>query len=390
MGNKIKVSLASFLAFFIISSILSPLGVVTGALVDEFGISLTYATALFSYVTTGLLVGSFLILFLNPILGVKKVVLIAGFILILALMSLGFISSAFWLPIVFFVMGLACGCLLSNAAITLTSTYSERRRPSALLATDSFYSAAGFIVTPIAGIVVAQGMHWSIIYSMAAAASLLMVLIVLFSHYPSEVNVGDDAPVVSDKTKWPLGTYFIGIAIAIYLTCFVFIYSWGPAYAEQSFEATEAQSGFIVSRFFLGLLLGQILTFVLSFRVKVSWVIFVTATAATLISTGIWASDTIASMGLSMLLLGFSMGGLLKPLLAFGTLFLAKPTSRLVGFYMLCMAVGSAISPALSAFVVEMTSIKIVLTLVTVGFGLTTALIYISLFLMNKNSRQPS
>ena len=354
----------------------------SGAISDHYGVSLTAATALFSYLTTGVLIGSLLSIVANPALGSKTVILISGAVLAATIVALRLVDQAGFLPIAFVVIGTSCGLMLASAAIVLTAIYSERHRPSALLATDSSYSFAGFVATPLAGIVVAQSMHWTYAYGFALAVTLTIMGIGVFVKYPEELKADEDAPAA--QTRWPLSVYLVGGAMVVYLICFIFVYSWTPAHAAAAFGVAADEAGDIVSRYFLGLLLGQIIAFFIALKIDVRLLIAISGAGATLVSSGIWLSDSASQLGLALLAYGFIAGGLLKPLIAYGTQVLPHPTSRLVGFYMLCMAIGSSISPALGAYIVEMSDIETVLQFITVGLVLTVALIYSSFYLSRR------
>lgn len=379
--DLILATLTSFLSYFVMSAIISPLGIVSGLLAEHFSIEVTTATAMFSYLTTGVLIGSFLSIFVNPRFGSKPAILVSCGVLILALLSLRFASHASALAPSFLAIGASCGLLLASAAIVLTALYSERRRPSALLATDSFYSLAGYSIAPFAGWTIAQSMHWATVYSVALIVTALIVVLAAVTKYPSEEKADTSSSIPIDTAKaWPLSVYLIGAALLIYLVIFVFIYSWVPAYAVEQFGLTFADAGRLVGQFFLGLFVGQLVIFFLALKVDVRILIAALSIIAGSVTLLVWTAGSASTLEAALFALGATTGGLLKPLIAYGTQVHITPSARLVGFFMFSTAVGSSISPALGAYIVEQSSIKTVLMAVSFGYASIIMLILAAIF----------
>lgn len=380
--HSVLATLTSFLSYFVMSAIISPLGLVSGALASRYDISLTAATALFSYLTTGVLIGSFLSIFANPRFGSRTVILGASGVLFFTILAMRAVDLATFLPIAFLIIGSACGLLLAAAAIVLTAVYREPHRPSALLATDSFYSFAGFATTPLAGWVIAQSMHWTFAYAVAALVALAIAGIAYFTKYPPEMTAPKSAE--GNTERWPPAVFFVGAALFVYLVSFVFVYSWAPAYAASEFGVAAGAAGGLVSRFFLGLFFGQLVMFFLALRVDVRLLLGVVGAGAVLATIGLWTSASAGQFGMSLMALGLVAGGILKPLIAYGAQAAQRPTSRLIGFYMFSTALGSSIAPALGAFIVEQSNIKTVLMATTAGLALTYAFIVASMIVSRR------
>ena len=62
MMNKIRLTLISFLAYLIMSGMLSPIGIILGPMADHSEQPITVISAQFSWLTMGILVGSVLAL----------------------------------------------------------------------------------------------------------------------------------------------------------------------------------------------------------------------------------------------------------------------------------------------------------------------------------------
>ena len=58
MSNTQRITLASFLAYFVMSGMLAPIGIVSAPLAAHFGLPVTTVTAGFGWLTVGILVGA--------------------------------------------------------------------------------------------------------------------------------------------------------------------------------------------------------------------------------------------------------------------------------------------------------------------------------------------
>jgi len=352
-ANQIRITLSSFLAYFVMSSVITPLGIVTQPIADHYGIALTTATAMFSYLTTGILAGTFLAMFIYSVLSLRAVTLLAGTVLISSMLSAWLIDLYVLLPAWLALIGATSGLLLSAAIVVLTHTYSERTRAPALLVTDSFYSGAGIISGWTSGLLVERGFHWGSTYALAIAATMVLVIIALVSRYPSGREERPDDGAEMLQGRWPPGVFVVAAALFVYILSFVFIYSWVPNYAAEAMQASSEQGGTLVSRFFLGLFVGQVAMFALVFKIDIRWLICGTAGLAALASCGLWLARDYAGLLLWMFVLGLLSGGLLKTLITFGTMMVANPSPRLVSFFIFSPAFGTSLGPAVSALIVE-------------------------------------
>ncbi|MEL6686884.1 MAG: MFS transporter TsgA [Pseudomonadota bacterium] len=377
-ANKVRITLTSFLAFALMSAVISQLGVVSAAMAEQFDVDVTHTVAMFSYLTTGVLVGSFTAMFIFDPLGIKKSIIISACSILICLAVLWFVQTLTAIPIFLFIIGVGSGVLISAATVIITWTYAETIRPQMLLITDSFYSSAGFISGILAGYLIGQGSNWATTYSLAVGIVVLLLILASLSAYPSGVYEPEDNQEQAADIgymNWPLALYVTGAALLVYLITVVITYSWVPHYLSANFNSSPEQVGGILGRFFLGMFLGQIMTFFLAFLGRLRVLMTVLLVLATLTSSLIWLSDDVNQIGWALLLLGFFTGGCLKVLISFGTMSTGNPTARMVSFLILCTAIGSSIAPALSSYIVSQTSEFAVVVMITGGYVLTLILL---------------
>lgn len=374
--DRARVTVTSFLAYFIMSAVITPLGVVSQPMAAHFGVDITVTTAFFSYLTTGVLIGASASMFVYSVLSIRQLNVYAGTTLALALTGIWLVDRLWWLPAFFFLSGVCCGLLLAAAVIVLTRSYSEAWRARALLVTDSFYSGAGVVAGYLAGHLIDEGLHWGTSYGMSIIVAIVFVLIAAASRYPAaDTEPPDSAPADDVRSRWPSGVFVVAAALLIYIVSFIFVYSWVPAYAAEQFNGTPADGGNLVSRFFLGLFLGQLASFGISFKVSSQLLVAVLLVSATLASTALWSAPSLPGLGIGMFMLGLFSGGVLKTLLAYGTILVEFPSTKMVSFLVVSTAIGSSLGPAMSAFVVHVWDVDGALKAVTVGYAATTLLV---------------
>jgi TsgA-like MFS transporter len=202
-----------------------------------------------------------------------------------------------------------------------------------------------------------------------------MILIALTSEYPSGKSRPRQLSDATSRGRWPPGVYVVAAALLVYLTSFVFIYSWIPNHAAEAMQSSPEQGGALVSRFFLGLFVGQVGMFLLVFKFSIRWLIGATACLAAVASSGLWLAESYDTLALCMFGLGALSGGLLKTLMSYGTMMMSHPSSRLVSFFVFSTAFGTSLAPAVSALIVDQWGIRAVLISVSIGYATMAALV---------------
>ena len=376
--EKYKTTFTSFLAYFVMSAVISPIGVVSKPMAEYYDISVTAATASFTFLTTGFLAGSVIAMFVFD-LAKLRTILIWCFAIVTAGSAAMYLMDNFaLLSLWLFVVGLVCGINLAAAIVVITENFATNLRASMMLLTDSFYSMAGVASTFLAGYFILKGFHWSSAYVLAAGASVIGVASALLSRYPRVDRTKRANGAGPSARLWPLPLYLIGVAIIAYLIGFGTIYSWVPNYAQSVFSSDPATAGELVSRLFLGMFIGQLVMFVLVLRFDPVVILAVAAVASTILTVSLWGVDTVDQLKLSMLGLGLVTGGLFKLLVSFGTTIVETPTPRMISFLIFCAAVGTALSPGISSGIVELFDIRSALVFTSICYGLMVLVIAVS------------
>jgi TsgA-like MFS transporter len=374
-SNNNRITFGSFLAYFVMSAVISPLGLVSGPIAEHFDISITTATAAFTYLTSGIFVGALIAVFIFDYVKLKQVMIGCSLVICLSIYAMYALDRFSVFATALALIGVSCGIELSAAAVVIAKIYDEKLRASMLLLTDSFYSMAGVISTMLAGVLLARHFHWSSAYLLAFAVSLLIAVIAISAKYPA-TRIQDTEPG-DQYAIWdlPVGVHIIGLAMLIYLVGFVSIYSWVPNYAQASMALSAEASSEIVSRFFLGLFLGQLVMFFLVLKFALRTLIAIVAGLAALLTVSLWMVTTPSQLELAMLILGLVAGGLFKTILTFGTTLVRDPSPKMVSYLIFYSGLGTAIAPFLSSLIVDLRNMAAALQFVTVCFVLTFVLI---------------
>ncbi len=375
LRNDYRITFGSFLAYFVMSAFISPLGVISGPIASHFGIPVTTATAAFTYLTTGVFVGTLLAVFIFDVVPLKRVIVGGVLIIAAAVVAMYMIDSFIAFTAALALIGASCGVKLSAAAIVIAKLFEEKLRASMLLLTDSFYSMAGVVSTSLAGVLLARELHWSSAYLLALVVTALIGVIAITGRYPVAGGAERDGASGPGDREWPLGVHLVGLAMLIYLVGFVSIYSWIPNYAQATYSVSVEQSSEIVSRFFLGMFIGQLIMFVLVLRLPLRLLIVAYASMATLMTVALWSVASAASLEVAMLVLGLVTGGLFKTVLTFGTTLVRVPSAKMVSYLIFHAGLGTAVTPFVSAFIVERADMRTALQFATACYAATLALV---------------
>ena len=92
-SNQVVITLVSFLTYFVLSSMLAPIGILSGPMAEHFGQSITDVTKQFSWLTGGILVGAVIALFIFDWTSLRKLFITIYGLVALVLLSLVTVDS---------------------------------------------------------------------------------------------------------------------------------------------------------------------------------------------------------------------------------------------------------------------------------------------------------
>ncbi len=360
MINRYRITAISFLAYFIMSAMLSPIGIIVGPMSDFFDLPITDVSNTFSWLTFGILIGSAFALFVFDHVTIKRMMLIVYGVLSLSLFSMLFAPALIFVGLALGAIGVGCGIGLAGAASVISRSYNENSRASMLVITDACFSIAGIIISSVAIYLIAKQMHWASAYFIVGFVAMTVVGLSLFSSFPEHTQTIDtDKHTESGSeqttriTQWPPAVWCCIVALFLYTLGQYSMLWWLPNYAETALNADPAKAGDIVSKFWSGMLVTQLFVAWWVYKIGVQRLVIIGALATALMSVPLSTVKDIDYLIALAFIWGVANLGLLKIIISFGSLMIEDPPPKLISAFLFGATSGTAISPFITSNIVE-------------------------------------
>ena len=383
LNNKHRTTLLSFLAYFVMSGMLTPMGIISGSMSEYFGVPVTEVTARFSWLTFGVLAGAIIALFIFDLFNLKKLMIAVYGVILAALVSLMFADSLSAVGAAMGLIGLCCAIGLAGGALVISRSYDTEKRASMLVITDGSFSVAGIVCSWIAIFLISREYHWAGVYQFVAFIAALVIFLSLRSSFPAtEADSGDAA----DKERWPLGVWLCIVGLFLYTLGQWSFLLWLPTYAQTELAVPADQGGQLVGQFWTGMFLAQLFVAWWVLKVGVPRLVVIAGMSTTLFSIPLWLIKDINVLLVVAALWGFANLGLLKVALSFATQMVRRPTARLVSTLILGATLGTACGPWVTSKIVAATSTHFILQFGTACYISLTVLLLAASYLYRKNA----
>jgi TsgA-like MFS transporter len=350
--NRIKIILICVFASFIISGFLNPIGLISGAVAEAYGMTVTDAVAHFGYFTVGVFVGYILSFYVFDYLKIK-IVVIGGYILIaVSTAAVYTVDSRIALIGCLFSIGVFASIQVCGASTLVSRIWIGKPRQTVLMAQDAMFNGGGIVFTALTTWFLAANYHWASTY---AVVGVIVLIIAAIAATTEIKETQSDAEAVHADTRWNIGILAVGGSVLLFMTAKISIFIWAPQYVGQAFGATIEQSGRLLTNVFTGAFLGSIAgTYIVS-RIRIEFFLIGMLSIG---ATGLWlllnASDLTTALTTAYIV-GASVGATFNGYMAFGLSFVETPTHKNVAYVLLAGGIGSAIAPLFSSRVVVMT-----------------------------------
>ncbi len=372
MNNTQRITLASFLAYFVMSGMLAPIGIVSAPLAEHFGLPVTTVTAGFGWLTVGILVGAVIALFAFE-RGTLRALTIVLYTAIAAAIALAAaIDTPAALRATLGIVGVACGIGLAAAALAISLTYTPARRASALVATDACFSVAGIVTAWLATLAVARAWPWWSAYAFVAGVAACVVALAAASRYPAVPR--HDTTLHSGR--WPLGVWLCVATLFLYTLGQQSLLFWLPNHLAEAHGIDPSRAGGVVGQFWTGMFIAQLVVTALVLRTGARPIALVAVATTCLGSVPLWIVTDIDALLWLSLAWGFANLGLLKVVLSFATELLSVTPPRLVSLMLLGATSGTAVAPRVSSAIVEAAGTLTVLQFGTGCYALMALLFF--------------
>ena len=351
-NNTIRITTVSFLAYFVLSAMLAPIGIISGPMAEHFDQSVSDVTRQFAWLTGGNLAGAVIALFVFDYLGLKKLFIFIYGLIALVLFSFRVVEDLDTTRYILGIVGLGSGIGLAGAAITISRTYDEARRASMLVITDGCFSIAGFLTSWTAAFLVAQELGWSLAYQLLGLFAASTFVLAFSSSFPAVEQDNEAQPA----RAWPVSIWLCLISLFLYTLGQYSMLFWLPNYAITQLDASNVQAGALVGQFWLGMFLAQIFVAWWVMRIGVRRLVQIAALTTFLFSIPLWLYPEIDGLVILTLIWGFTNLSLLKATLSLAIELVSVPTARLVSLLLLGATVGTAVSPIVTSQIVDWTN----------------------------------
>ncbi|MGI9201789.1 MAG: MFS transporter TsgA [Woeseiaceae bacterium] len=383
INNQNRITLACFLAYFVMSGMLAPIGIISGPMSELFDRPITDVTAQFSWLTMGNLCGAALALVVFDFLKVRTVFLSVYLLIIGSLLSLLFSDGLTQIGIALGIVGVCSGLGLASAALLISRIYEAERRASVLVMTDASFSVAGFSCAAIATALVTAGYHWASTYQFVAIVAAVVVALVLMSNLPS---TKPDTAESNYSESWPISVWLCIGALFLYTLGQYSMLWWLPNYAETRLGATVDQAGRLVTLFWFGLFAAQLAVAWLVLKLGVRRLVLISGVSTCLFSIPLWVIGDLGALSVFAFLWGVGNFSLLKVVLSFATQMLRVPSPRLVSSLLLGATLGTALSPWVTSGIVVATDNYFILQFSTLCYATLAFLLFMAVRIHARSS----
>ena len=353
--NRVALTLASFLAYFALSGMLAPIGILVQPSAAALGVSAGEMVRTLGFFSTGTLAGSLAAVVLLPSVKLRTLTLsVYGVACCVLLCLLLMPTDLRAIAAMLCVLGACLGIGLAQAALVISRIYSETYRPSMLVATDGSFSLAGFVTASATVFLLTQGAPWASIYGLILAVVLVIFVAAFWLEFPENVRSEDSEDAGLSVRAWPRTIWFLAAA----LFCYTFGQSsfliWLPSFAQTSIGLSAAEGGHLVGQYWLGMFIGQILTVVIVVRLGAVKMSFIGALGCFMAAALLFTYPvSLVSPSMLALIWGVCNFGLLKCLISQATLAFNETPAGLIPSLLLAASLGTACSPLASSWMVE-------------------------------------
>ncbi len=352
MNDRQRVTLACFLAYFVMSAMLAPIGIVSTPLAAHFNVTISEITNAFSALTQGILIGAVVALSYSARTPLRVVFVVLFVVMSGVLLLMSTLPNLGWFQAALLTVGVGCGLGLAAAAATISAAFEGNQRASALVATDGCFSVAGILIPAYATYSLRESLPVGSVYGVIAGIAALIVVLAIISRFPHPPASSAGQP--SAGGRWPLSAWLGIAALTAYTLGQYAILWWLPPHLDARWGIEVASGGVLVGRFWTGMFIAQIVITIAVLRIGTFRLLGIAAVLTAVGSIPLWTTGDMRLLPSLALLWGIANLGLLKLALTFVTLQFEAPSPRLVSCVLLGATLGTAISPFVSSRIVEL------------------------------------
>ena len=393
--NKVALTLVAFITYMVMAGLLTQIGVIISPLSEYLGISITAAASMFSLLTGGTFAGTFISMLIYNRFPIQQVLKYnyATFIVLLVLLVTLDIRIQWIVSGYLFCLGIGCGIGLAGGAVLISKLYSEQKRASAFLATDCSFSLAGYLFPSLAVILLAANQLWTVSYATVGILALLIIIACFSLTFPKHTPDNEQTPQDNDNSTqahlkiWTPRVLVMAFGLCCYLITQTTFLTWAPNYLQQTFDVDQSVAGKAVGNYWGPSIFGLLAVTFLVTKVPTRPLLLVVTISAVVIAVMLQNTQDPDWFLTVTLALGFLTSCTFKLAISIGSQQIDNAPPILVTFLLCSATIGSAVAPALSAFVVSLFGVGSAMLMTVIGYVLVALLFSICLLLEKRVKR---
>lgn len=393
--NKTSLMIVSFMTYMIMAGLLTQTGIIIGPMSKYLNISITSSASIFSYLTGGTLIGTFISMIAYSKYDLKKILrlnYVVFIVVLVAMISLNF-KNIVAISLYLIVIGACCGIGLSGGAVLISKIFDEDKRASAFIATDCAFSASGFIFPTIATFIIYKNIEWTMSYAPIGLIALFVFFSTFIFKYPQKNKVKKISENLQEQ-KRPFNiknimtprVLLIGLSLCLYLFAQNTFLTWSPNYLQEIFGLTPVDAGSVVGKYWGTSVFGLIAAAILVNKFSARYMLITIILIAIFLVIFLSITNSAEHFLTITIFFGFFTSCIYKLSISVGSQQIKGSPAILITFLLTCGTVGSTIAPALSAVIIENFGISSAMLVTTISFIAVFILVLTCLIIENKQT----
>lgn len=363
LGWQIGLSL---FAFIVIGANDGALGVLIPSISRHYGVDKAIVSLLFLYISTGYLVTAFNSSFIAKKLGQRRFLLFGMSALIIAAFCISMRPPFVLLILPFFLAGLGIATLDTGLNAYMACLPNSTTRLNYL---HAFYGAGALLGPTIASIILLFGLPWNTVYGLWTILGLFFFFGALLAFKQQEM-VPEPEPRAEAQNEISNMISLLCLPVAGIVAFFLFFYvgtevslgSWIYSFLTEQRQLSAPFSAWIVSGYWMGLMLGRLVLAKLARRLSERAAIRICVIGAMFGISLTWLIPIGIVSAIGLCLTGFCLGPIFPTIIALiPQLFPKRLLATAIGLITCLGGLGGTLFPWLSGNLAQIFGLWIVL-----------------------------
>jgi len=347
--NKLRLLAVCLLATFIMSGLVTPIGLLTASAAEGYAVEITLIASQFSFFIGGVFIGYIISFFVFDYFKMKTIITSCYVIAIISIAAIHYHVSFTLLPYLLIVLGICASIVVCAGGTLITRIWQGKKRQSVLVAQDAMFNGGGVIFAYVATYFVGNSYVWSATYMVVAGFFLSVVVLAVMSNFDTGEEKQPEDSQAEIKTEWNIEFILIGISLMLFLMAKISIFIWAPQFVEQKFTVSSEQSGQLMSNIFMSAFIGSVAgTYIVS-KINVKYLLYSLVILAIVTTWLFTQSPSMKSILLLGLVFGISISATYNSYVAYGLTFVGSPTHKHIAYLLLVGGLGSSLAPVMSS-----------------------------------------